>query len=133
MHHVLQILSKLKRFIHVLPQVNFSSNFDARWSENYAEQDERSVEPWCGLLKFEHGAEKGWELLKRMKQMRAAQKMMRAEENRRWYVGSYWRRKKSVEDVGDVEERIWIFGDLPQTQEFSCPHENCLRLSGMWL
>jgi hypothetical protein len=30
MHHVFQILSKLKRFIHVLPQVNFSLNFNAR-------------------------------------------------------------------------------------------------------
>jgi len=28
MHHIFQILSKLKIFVHVLPQVNFALNLD---------------------------------------------------------------------------------------------------------
>ena len=63
MHHVFQVLSILKRFVPVLPQVTLSLNSNACWSVNYAEQDEMSTKPWCRLLKFEDEVEQGCELM----------------------------------------------------------------------
>jgi len=63
MHHVFQVLSKLKIFVPVLPQVTLALNSNACWIVNYAEQDKMSAKSWCRLLKFEDELEQGWELM----------------------------------------------------------------------
>ena len=97
MHHIFQILSKLKIFIHVLPQVTHSLNSNARWSGNYAKPDERSMETWCGSLKSEHEADQSWEPLKRMEVV-----LLDLKQN-------WLRWNKYAGDAGDAQERLWRY------------------------